>query len=141
MSPPFNERTAAVIINSPSNPCGTMYSPQELRALADVLAGHEHVTIIADEIYEKLIFGGIDFLSLGSVASIADRAECPMYAGLELEPQLGLVPIGRDSDSGLWEFAHVQTGEVPIRDADGRLVLTEETCLVLVLVPDGVAAR
>ena len=32
---------------------------------------------------------------------------------------VGLLPIGRDPRSGLWEFAHVQTGEVPARDADG----------------------
>ena len=35
--------TAAIILNSPSNPCGTMYAPDELRALGEVLARHEHV--------------------------------------------------------------------------------------------------
>ncbi len=65
--------TAAIIINSPSNPCGTMYSPDELRALADVLAPHEQITIIADEIYERLIYGGMQHLSLGSLPAIAHR--------------------------------------------------------------------
>ncbi len=66
-------RTAAVIINTPSNPCGTMYAPEELQALAKALEAHRHVAIITDEIYEKLIFGGIKHLSLGSVPAIAGR--------------------------------------------------------------------
>jgi aspartate aminotransferase len=66
-------RTAAFIINSPSNPCGTMYSPDELRGLARVLEDHPSVAIITDEIYEKLIFGGVDHLSLASLPSLADR--------------------------------------------------------------------
>ncbi|QDU66181.1 bifunctional serine/threonine-protein kinase/formylglycine-generating enzyme family protein [Engelhardtia mirabilis] len=59
------------------------------------------------------------------------------YPGLELEAQLGLVPLGPDPDSGLWEFAHLATGEPPERGASGSLVLTEESAVVLVLVPDG----
>jgi aspartate aminotransferase len=69
----ITERTAAIIINSPSNPCGTMYSPEELKALAAVLEKHESIAIITDEIYEKLIFGEVAHLSLGSLASIAPR--------------------------------------------------------------------
>jgi formylglycine-generating enzyme required for sulfatase activity len=60
-----------------------------------------------------------------------------MYQGLVIEPQVGLVPIGRDLHSGLWEFAHPRTGEIPTRGADGKLVLTEKTCLVFVLIPGG----
>jgi serine/threonine protein kinase/formylglycine-generating enzyme required for sulfatase activity len=69
--------------------------------------------------------------------SIADPAECPEYGGLRLPPQIGLVPLGRDPDSNLWEFAHLQTGEIPGRGVDGRLVFTEESGIVLVLVPGG----
>ena len=69
----ITEHTAAIIINSPSNPCGTMYSPDELRALANVLEAHQQITIIADEMYEKLIYGGIEHLSLGSLEALADR--------------------------------------------------------------------
>ncbi|MGH7150863.1 MAG: formylglycine-generating enzyme family protein, partial [Planctomycetota bacterium] len=71
------------------------------------------------------------------IVSIRDRAQCPIYGGLEIAPQVGLLPIGRDSGSGLWEFAHLQTGEAAERGADGRLVLKEETGLVLVLLPGG----
>ena len=70
-------------------------------------------------------------------ASIADPGECPAYRGLDLAPQLGLLPLGRDPDSGLWEFVHVLSGvpldpgggdETSFRAADG---------LVLVLIPGG----
>jgi len=59
------------------------------------------------------------------------------YPSLELVPQMGLVPIGADPDSGLWEFWHVATGEDPARDPAGKLVRTEEMGLVLVLIPGG----
>jgi formylglycine-generating enzyme required for sulfatase activity/serine/threonine protein kinase len=72
-----------------------------------------------------------------AIASIADPLECPRYGGLEIEPQLGLVPIGRDPDSGLWEFAHLATGAPAMRRTGGRLELREESGLVLVLLPGG----
>ncbi len=61
------------------------------------------------------------------------------YPGLELPPavRMGLVPIGEDPESGLWEFAHLMTGEPAVRGADGKLVLTERTGVVLVLIPGG----
>src|SRR4029079_15725053 len=57
-----------------------------------------------------------------AIAAIRDEKRCPRYRGLVLTPQMGLVPIGQDKNSGLWEFAHVQTGEEPARGADGKLV-------------------
>jgi serine/threonine protein kinase/formylglycine-generating enzyme required for sulfatase activity len=60
------------------------------------------------------------------------------YDGLEIDPQIGLVPIGPDPESGLWEFWHVESGDRPERDpSTERLVLTDATGLVLVLVPGG----
>ncbi|HEX5052250.1 MAG TPA: bifunctional serine/threonine-protein kinase/formylglycine-generating enzyme family protein [Planctomycetota bacterium] len=58
------------------------------------------------------------------------------YPDLGLEPQMGLVPIGKDAKSGMWEFAHLMTGSTPERDAAGNLVLTETTAVVLVLMPE-----
>ena len=69
----ITDRSVAIIINSPSNPCGTMYSPDELRELATVIERCPQLTVISDEIYEKLIFGGVDHFSIGSVQAIADR--------------------------------------------------------------------
>jgi len=59
------------------------------------------------------------------------------YSGLALTPQLGLVPIGPDPESKLWEFAHLETGEPAVRGPDGKLVLREDTGLVFVLLPGG----
>lgn len=70
---------------------------------------------------------------------IADVNRMPRYRGLQLEPQLGLVPLGPDPVSGLHEFAHLASGEPAERGADGRLVLTPATGIVLVLVPCGQA--
>jgi len=67
--------------------------------------------------------------------AITAIAEHPYYDGLQLAPQLGLVPLGPDPEWGLWEFGHVLTGEVPDRGAGGALVRTETTGLVFVLIP------
>jgi formylglycine-generating enzyme required for sulfatase activity len=69
--------------------------------------------------------------------AIRSIAALPVYAGLALAPQVGLVPLGPDPRSGLWEFAHVRTGEVPARGPDGELALAESSALVLVLIPGG----
>ena len=62
----------------------------------------------------------------------------PRFHGLILIPQLGLIPLGRDRDSQLQEFALAETGSVPTRDPiDGRLALLPESAIVLVLVPGG----
>lgn len=66
-------RTAAIILNSPSNPCGTMCSEDELRELADVLAEHPRVRVITDEIYEKITFGGIPHFSMAALPELAER--------------------------------------------------------------------
>jgi formylglycine-generating enzyme required for sulfatase activity len=71
------------------------------------------------------------------LASIHDQEECPWYSRVELTPQIGLLPIGRDPVSGLWEFAHLQSGEPAVRRADGQLTIRDETGLVLVLLPGG----
>jgi formylglycine-generating enzyme required for sulfatase activity/serine/threonine protein kinase len=69
--------------------------------------------------------------------AITAIAGSPRYAGLRLAPQLGLLPIGADPKSHLWEFAHLQTGEPAQRGADGKLVVTEKMGLVFVLIPGG----
>ncbi len=72
-----------------------------------------------------------------AIESIADPNDCPAYGGLVLAPQLGLFPVGRDPRTGLWEFAHLLTGEAPTRDEKGNLVIEETSGVVLVLIPGG----
>lgn len=71
-------RTRAVVINSPSNPCATMYTPDELRAIAAVLVEAARtvapeMVVISDELYEKITFGGIPHFSIGSIPELAER--------------------------------------------------------------------
>ncbi len=74
----------------------------------------------------------------GAIEEIANPRLSPHYHGLRLEPQIGLIPIGRDPESGLYEFAHHATGTVPTRDeTTGRLTMTEQCALIFVLVPGG----
>lgn len=69
----ITERTRAIILCSPSNPTGSVYSHDELQALVDVLVRHPQVLIIADEIYEHIIYDNLRFTSLASFPAIAHR--------------------------------------------------------------------
>jgi serine/threonine protein kinase/formylglycine-generating enzyme required for sulfatase activity len=69
--------------------------------------------------------------------TIARIAQNPRYHGLSLTPQLGLVPLGPDPSSGLEEFAHLVSGSLPTRQADGHLQLAGDAAIVLVLIPGG----
>ena len=60
-------QTRWLILNSPSNPTGAVYSRDELQALAQVLLAHPHVLILADDIYEHLIFDDQVFHTLAQV--------------------------------------------------------------------------
>jgi len=59
-------KTTILLICSPSNPTGTMYSPEELGALADVVI-ERNMTVVSDEIYERLIYGNHRFASFATV--------------------------------------------------------------------------
>lgn len=60
-------KTKWLILNSPSNPTGSCYSAAELKALADVLLKHPHVHIMADDIYEHLVFDNLKFATIAEV--------------------------------------------------------------------------
>jgi aspartate aminotransferase len=59
-------KTKAIIINSPSNPTGMVYSREELAAIADLAVKHG-IFIVSDEIYEKLIYDGYQHVSIASI--------------------------------------------------------------------------
>jgi aspartate aminotransferase len=61
-------RTKLFILNSPSNPTGMVYSPAEIKALAEVLLRHEQVLVVSDEIYEKIIYDRVQHFSIGAVS-------------------------------------------------------------------------
>lgn len=70
-------RTRAIVFNSPINPTGTMHAPEAIREIASMLGRHPGIAIVADEIYEKLVYPEIDpaarFLSIGSCPEVAER--------------------------------------------------------------------
>ncbi len=68
----ITDRTRLVILCSPSNPTGSVYTRSEMAALVEVLERHEHVYVISDEIYEHLVYG-VEHVSIASWASIKDR--------------------------------------------------------------------
>ncbi len=60
-------KTRWLILNSPSNPTGAVYTREELKALAEVLLAHPEVLVLSDDIYEHLIFDGAAFQTLAQV--------------------------------------------------------------------------
>ena len=67
-------RTKWLMLNSPSNPSGAVYSSDEFSALAAVLDRHPHVWIMADDIYEHIVFDNRPFITFGEAApQLADR--------------------------------------------------------------------
>jgi aspartate aminotransferase len=60
-------KTRVLLINSPSNPGGHAYTPEELSELAGVAARHPQLLVFSDEIYEKLVFDGLKFASFASL--------------------------------------------------------------------------
>ncbi|MBI5598757.1 MAG: pyridoxal phosphate-dependent aminotransferase [Deltaproteobacteria bacterium] len=68
----ITKRTKAVVINSPSNPTGCVYTPKELESIADE-ALKKGVFIISDEIYEKLYYGDAPIASIASLSQEARK--------------------------------------------------------------------
>jgi aspartate aminotransferase len=66
----LTEKTALLILNSPNNPGGFTYTPDELARLAKVLEG-TNVSVMSDEMYEKLIYGDTKFVSFASLSEDA----------------------------------------------------------------------
>lgn len=60
-------KTRVLILNSPSNPTGAIYSKEDLGQLAEVLSEFPKVTVLSDEIYEKLIFDGAEHVSIATI--------------------------------------------------------------------------
>lgn len=70
----INDRTRWLILNSPSNPTGATYSRSHLQTLIDVLKRYPHVSVLADDIYEHIIYDGAKFVSPAMMdAEIKDR--------------------------------------------------------------------
>jgi methionine aminotransferase len=69
----LSRRTRAIILNTPHNPSGTVWSAQDMQALKDILAPTD-VFVISDEVYEHMVFDGALHQSVSRFAGLADRA-------------------------------------------------------------------
>jgi len=63
----ITDKTKWLMLNSPSNPTGSLYSKKELKELADVLLKYPQVLIMSDDIYEKVIYDNLQFTTIASV--------------------------------------------------------------------------
>ncbi len=68
----LTERSRVLLLNSPSNPTGAVYSRGELEALAEVVRGHEDVMVVSDEIYEHVIYDA-EHVSFASLPGMWER--------------------------------------------------------------------
>ena len=62
----ITSKTRWLIINSPSNPSGAVYSEADLKALGEVLLRHPNVAILCDDIYEHILYDGHKFATLAA---------------------------------------------------------------------------
>jgi len=65
-------KTKALVLNSPSNPTGMVYTKEELEMVADVAIAH-NLLVISDEIYEKLLYNGVTHLSIATLPHMRER--------------------------------------------------------------------
>ena len=68
----ITHKTRFILFSSPCNPTGSVYSYDELKSIADVVAKHDDLLIVSDEIYEYINFVG-DHVSIGSFENVKDR--------------------------------------------------------------------
>jgi len=73
LSKAITSRTRMLILCSPNNPTGSVYSRAELEALVAVLEKHEQITIVSDEIYQKILYSAEPFCSMASFAALRER--------------------------------------------------------------------
>merc|ERR1712112_113214 len=71
----IDHNTAAIIVNSPSNPCGSVFSPEHLEEILDIAERHK-VPIIADEIYDNFVFPGQTYVPIASLTSTVPILSC-----------------------------------------------------------------
>lgn len=69
----ITHKTKMVMFASPNNPTGSVYTESELRDIANVVARHERIFVLADEIYEYINFTQGGHFSIGSIPEIKDR--------------------------------------------------------------------
>lgn len=123
LSAAITPRTRALVLNSPSNPTGAVYSLEELEALADVLRDTD-IVVVSDEIYHRLVFDGAPAHSIAKAKGMFERTLLVNglsktfamtgwrlgYAAGDIEVIRGMTRLTGQSTSGATSF--VQTAAV-----------------------------
>ncbi len=76
----FTDKTKMILINTPHNPTGKVFSADELALIADLCRRHD-VIAVTDEVYEHIIFDGLPHISLASLPGMAERTVTISSAG------------------------------------------------------------
>jgi N-succinyldiaminopimelate aminotransferase len=76
----FNKNTKAIILNTPNNPTGRVYTREELQLIADLCIEHD-VIVISDEVYEHLIYEGHQHIAIASLDGMFERTVTVGSAG------------------------------------------------------------
>ncbi|XP_059146218.1 LOW QUALITY PROTEIN: tyrosine aminotransferase-like [Physella acuta] len=107
----IDEKTKAVVICSPSNPCGSAYSKEHLLEIIDTMERHR-IPIIADEIYEHFVFNGQSYHSVASLSKNVPVLSCSGLTKRFLVPgwRMGWIVIHDRHDA----FEHVRKGLVKL---------------------------
>ena len=111
----ITENTRWVVLNSPSNPTGAAYHPDELDALAKVLRRHSHVMVLSDEIYDRIWYADFKAASLVTVApDLKDR--CLVVNG-----------VSKSYAMTGWRIGYA-SGPVPLINAINKLQSQMSSC-------------
>lgn len=68
-----NDNTKAILVNSPNNPAGSMFSKEEVEAIASIALKHPNTYIISDEVYDRLVYKGEVHHSFASVKGLKEK--------------------------------------------------------------------
>ncbi len=100
----FSKRTRALILNTPQNPCGRVFTWQELSLIAELCTEHD-VTVIADEVYEHLTFGSAQHTPIATLPGMFERTVTVSSAGKSFSAtgwKVGWVYGHPDLVAGVW---------------------------------------
>ena len=127
-------RSRMLIINSPSNPTGSVYAASELGALAAVVVDHTGIVILSDEIYEALVYDGVKHVSIAGMPGMFERtvvvngfSKAYAMTGWRLGYAAGHAEIIK---AAIRLQSHATSGPCTISQAAGLAALTgDQTCV------------
>ena len=69
----INKRTKLLILNNPHNPSGKVFTPEELAEVSDIVRPHKQLNVLADEVYEFLLYDGLQHHRIANMPGMEDR--------------------------------------------------------------------